>query len=265
MRQTILNVEDNRLSPFVSDYYFLDFEHNDVGPTLLPPMGFPVLHFHYGEFTNFYNSHDFPNDSIFIGQITRHIYIYPNAGVKIFGVNFRPYGLFNLLAISPSDFTDSGIDSRLILGKEITESALKKLPSLATSEKISFIESMLIPFAERNNSDSKPLYDGIVDEIVDRNGLVHLEEMLHGKIAMRTIERYFKKVIGISPKLFCQILRHKYVLQQIYSRPNLNWQDSILMGYYYDHSHFSRDFEKFSKVKPLDYLPLRNSFASKIL
>ncbi len=265
MQQTTLDIQDGRLKPFVSDYYLIDFISNEYTPTLLPPVGFPVLHFHYGRITEFYNRIEIPKDSIFIGQITRHVCIHPYSGVKILGINFKPYGFYNLFNISPSDFTDSGIDSRQILGAETVDLILEKIPSLNQSEKISYIESQLIRFIEKNQQKKYALYDDIVEQIISRNGLVNLEEMLSGKITMRTLERYFKKVIGISPKLFCQILRHKYVLQQIYSRPDLSWQDSILMGYYYDHSHFSRDFEKFSKMKPLDYLPLRNLFASKII
>jgi hypothetical protein len=34
------------------------------------------------------------------------------------GVNFKPYGLFNLLGISPAAFKDSGIESRFFFSEQ---------------------------------------------------------------------------------------------------------------------------------------------------
>ena len=266
MERSVFQVTKKELKPFISDFFIVGFKTVREGPTLVPPLGFPVLQFHFGEKSKFYNRENLPDESIFIGQLTKHINLFPVTGTQLMGINFKPYGLYNLFGISPAPIIDSGFESKIFFGEKTIKRTIEQLQEApAHEERIDIVEQLLADNMDATKTTANPFFDEIVDQIVDKHGLVNPSDLLGGKSSLRSFERYFQKSIGVPPKLFCQILRHKHILQNIYINPELNWQDSILLGYYYDHSHFSRDFQKFSGQKPLEYIPMRNDFAAHLI
>ncbi|MDO8898069.1 MAG: hypothetical protein Q7V19_10495, partial [Bacteroidales bacterium] len=200
--------------------------------------------------------------SIIIGQFTRHVNLRPANGTKIISANFKPYGLYNLLGLSPETLTNTAIDSSTIFGIEETNAFLNSLKTASNNKKRldaikEFIKTQSHKFKQRRNC----IYDDLVDKIIEKNGLITFESIIQGKIKLRNLQRYFKKHIGIRPKIFMDILRHKFVLRQMYLNPDFNWTDPSLDGFYYDHSHFNRDFQKFSLEKPLEYNQALHEFA----
>ena len=266
MNNTIYPVKNQRLTPYVKHYFALDFSSlpQESIELKVPPTGFPVLQFHFGENTNFYRHKHFTNQSLFIGQCNRHIILYPSRGVKILGVNFKPYGLYNLFGISPHGLTNSGVESNFFLGEENVERISQELKTNEIEKGILEIENLLL--ANQNKCVKwQPYFDGLVDKMEVENGLVNYSDILDKTVSVRTLQRYFKQVIGISPKLFCQILRHKYIMELLYKNPEMKWSDMQLNGFYYDFSHFTKDFTLFSALTPKQYLPIKNSFAAALL
>lgn len=259
-------VKNSLLSPFIKNYQVIDFSQlpTDIVELKVPPIGYPVLQFHYGITTNFYNHKHLTCESLFIGQCSRHIILYPSCGVKLIGVNFKPYGLYNLFGISAHSILNSGIESRFFFGAEninyITE--ILKKGDIETS--IMAIEDLLLSFQNKSIKIS-PYFDELVDKMENENGLINFTNLLDKSVSLRTLQRYFKETIGISPKLFNQILRHKYILQLLYQNPTMTWQDIQLNGFYYDFSHFTKDFAHFTGLNPKQYLHIKNNFASAII
>ncbi|MDD3077561.1 MAG: helix-turn-helix domain-containing protein [Paludibacter sp.] len=265
MEKRTLSVRNELLKKHISDYYIIEIESEMKEPILVPPLGFPVLHFHYGEPGDFYNYKNTGNESVFIGQITRHIILKPHKGLRLLGVNFKPYGLYNLLGIKPKQITDGCIESKYFWDEEIVDKIRQELAASSDTQKVDIIENLLVPYILQPDTSSNFIYDGMVDEIIQKNGLLNIGNIVNGKISTRTLERYFDKVIGISPKLFCQILRHKLIVQLTYEQQKFDWQDAIFLGYYHDHSHLTKDFEKFSNLKPVQYLRVKNQYSKEIL
>ncbi|MEM8847032.1 MAG: helix-turn-helix domain-containing protein [Bacteroidota bacterium] len=65
-----------------------------------------------------------------------------------------------------------------------------------------------------------------------------------------TIERYFKKETGLTPKSFQTLQRFKKVLRELSTSANLDWQHYILEHGYYDQSHFIKEMKKFTGYSP---------------
>jgi hypothetical protein len=254
------------LASFITDFTIIEFNETPEDEiSKVPPLGFPVLQFHFGIEGNFYLDHGFRDKAILIGQFTRHVNLRPIEGAKIISANFKPYGLFNLLGLSPETLTDTAVDSSDVFGIEEINAFLKVLKTVSNNKKRleaikEFIKTESRKFKQRRNC----IYDELVDKIIEKNGLLTVESLIQGKIKLRNLERYFKKHIGIPPKIFMDVLRHKFVLSQMYLKPEFQWSDPSLDGFYYDQSHFNRDFQKFSLEKPLEYNQNPHLFA-KIL
>lgn len=263
---SIISVKNPDLSLYVKHYFILDFSYlpDEETEFKVPPTGFPVLLFHFGEEGNFYRHKHFTNQSLFIGQCSRHILLYPSRGMKLLGVNFKPYGLFNLLGISPRNFMNSGVESSHLWGAGRVERVIKILNNEGVERGVVEIESLLLEY--RNGKvKTQAYFDGLVDQLEVLNGLVDLSDLVEKAVSIRTLQRYFREVIGISPKLFSQVLRHKHIMELLYKNPEMSWSDLQLNGFYYDFAHFSKDFIQFSGLTPKRYLPMKNYFAAALL
>ncbi len=255
----------NSITEFVNNYYSINFEgiNNPEELIIVPPLGFPTLHFHYGSEKNFYNQRDIV-PSVFIGQATRHTQLIRQEGVKFIGVNFKPYGLYNLLGISPYDFFNKAVSSADFFGIDNINHVCNTLKTDSIESGIHEIEQLLLNFQNKNVLRYH-YFDEIVDKIVSRNGLVNIKDVLNSNISRRTFQRYFHQVIGIPPKLFTKVLRHIFIVSQIYHKPNFSWNDAILDGFYYDYSHFSKDFISFTQHTPQKYLTLKTPYSKFLL
>lgn len=247
---------DSFLSNYIDSISILVFDTvPETGILQLPPLGFPVLQFHFGKRANFYNQPQLKDEALLIGQLSRHVLLQPVSGSALIGVNFKPYGLYNLFGISVEVLTDAGIDASIAFGQELVQQHLNQLQKCTSDIQrvglmTDFIRRLYPGFRQRNNC----VYDAVVDDLVFRHGLVSLDSILSNAIKPRNLERYFQSHIGVSPKSFIQILRHKFVLGKLHERPDFRWDDPLLDGFYYDQSHFDRDFQKFSKQRPLNYI-----------
>ncbi|MEM9361712.1 MAG: helix-turn-helix domain-containing protein [Bacteroidota bacterium] len=65
-----------------------------------------------------------------------------------------------------------------------------------------------------------------------------------------TLERYFKKETGLTPKSFQTLQRFKKVLRELYTSTNLDWQYYVLEHGYYDQSHFIKEMKRFTGYSP---------------
>ena len=70
-------------------------------------------------------------------------------------------------------------------------------------------------------------------------------------ISQRQLERGFDYMIGLSPKLYCRIVRFNRVVRRINgSKRSLSWAELASEHGYYDQAHFVRDFQQFSGTSP---------------
>ncbi|MDP3443277.1 MAG: helix-turn-helix domain-containing protein, partial [Ignavibacteria bacterium] len=162
--------------------------------------------------------------------------------------------------------TDGAISCNLFFGHISVDELLQSLRAAHSDhERIKLVSVFLITHSQNHRQHNNCIYDTLVDQMIEINGLITVEKCLHGKITIRNLERYFKKHIGISPKLFLELLRHKFLLHQLYINPAFNWKDPLLDGHFYDQSHFNRDFQKFSLEKPIEYLKINHELAKLLV
>lgn len=259
-------VKNTLLQNFIRDYWIVEFDGmEEPREMIVPPMGFPVMHLHYGEESNFYKHEHLTCQSVVIGQATRHIIVHPSERVKLIGINFKPYGLYNLFGISPGIITNSAIECNHIIENEKLNKLTLLLKNNLNKEVCIHAVEQLLMEQKKNDVQTFRYLDSLVDKIEKENGLLHTKALLNNTISSRTLQRYFQKVIGVPPKSFCQILRHKFIMQQCYDDPDFQWNDFVLKGYYYDYSHFYKDFYHFAGLKPVSYLRLKNQYAADML
>ncbi|NER17137.1 helix-turn-helix domain-containing protein [Spongiivirga citrea] len=65
-----------------------------------------------------------------------------------------------------------------------------------------------------------------------------------------TIERYFKRDTGLTPKRFQSLKRYKLAIRELYVTRNSDWQHYVAKYGYYDQSHFIKEIKRYTNHTP---------------
>lgn len=106
-------------------------------------------------------------------------------------------------------------------------------------------------FSDRLKSKNIRLHSTLGD-IHSANGKLSIDEVAKRNFTtVRQLERNFKKLIGLSPKEYSNIIRFQHALQLIKnSGQNRNLLDIAFECGYYDHSHLSNEIRRNTGLAP---------------
>jgi len=238
---------DDRLVPYIDAYYTLE-----TGPLQHPTArrifadGCSELFINLGGSFPFIN-HTIglkPGNIYFGGTMTASNVVSSKPNSRFLGIRFKPSGF--------SAFWDLPLDKVV---NEIIEFPEKELYALAELDQ-RVGERLDKFFLHKLVSRKYETIVPITQSIENRMGLVSVDQVAERhNVSLRTLERIFNKTIGISPKEFISIVRFQHAakkLQQSGSDLHL-LQIATDMGYY-DHSHFTREFKRYSGITPSELI-----------
>ncbi|MPY90685.1 MAG: helix-turn-helix domain-containing protein [Luteitalea sp.] len=171
------------------------------------------------------------------------------------GVHFRPGGAFVVLGVPSGELTDTHVDLAALWGEAAARELRDRLCAAAThGERFQLLEAVLVarlqstlrrhpvvPFAlERFGSCG---LGASVREVARQAGLSH-----------RRFITVFTAEVGLTPKLFCRVLRFQHVHALAQQTGHIDWAQMALACGYFDQSHLSNEFRKLSGLSPTEYL-----------
>ncbi|MBO9632157.1 MAG: AraC family transcriptional regulator [Chitinophagaceae bacterium] len=180
------------------------------------------------------------------GQVARHIL--PTD--RIFTVKFYPGGLEAVLGLSQAALHDQVIKLHEVLPPVLLT---KMKQSGGFEERLTIIQDHLLSsYSKRKQKDH---YLKIVNDAIGEysaTGMQLNSSQVAEKLFLtsKTINRYFHKAVGVSPKAYFSILRTRSALGNWLQTHNSF--DPWAYGYY-DISHFSKDVFKLTGTKLSDH------------
>ncbi|WP_201007785.1 AraC family transcriptional regulator [Paenibacillus glycanilyticus] len=232
------------LSPFIKHYWMVQWnlEQNDSYWQHVVPNPCANLVVEQGK-TFFYG----PGKEKFS-------YLLSGSGI-VFGVKFRPGGLYPFVNRELSELTGRPIEVETVLGIQGSE-----LEELVLAEQDQ--DQRMIQVVERLLTKRLPPYDEqitLVNQIIDyaagNQGITKVEQVCEFfDINIRKLQRLFAKYVGVNPKSVIRLFR----LQNAAEAMDLGQaQDlaglSVELGYH-DQAHFSKDFKAVIGRSPEQYL-----------
>ena len=163
----------------------------------------------------------------------------------IFTVKFLPGGLEAILGINQASLIGQVINLNTILPSAF----IKKIKqSLCFEERLALMQSFLLSCYKDTNSDHYLKFVTDCIENYDAAGMqINTSQMAEKMfVTSKTINRYFNKVVGTSPKNYFSIMRTRVALTAYVN------QKELFTPYdfgYYDMSHFYKDVVKFTGQK----------------
>ena len=188
-----------------------------------------------------------------IGPISK-TYNYKMEGVgQIIGIKFQLGALSNHLALPISNYVDKEVNLQKLINFDVDE-LIATLNGIKNDEQIiERLKTYMVPLVTTPSSDLIKVRE-LVNLIKNDTGIIKVEQLsVKSKLSIRTIQRYFKHHLGLSPKW----LIRKYRLHQaldLLEQQEVNFLDIVEYLGYTDQSHLIRDFKEIIGVTPNNYL-----------
>jgi AraC-like DNA-binding protein len=89
--------------------------------------------------------------------------------------------------------------------------------------------------------------------IINKKGAININDVLQiANISERSLERYFKNYIGLSPKFYSRVIRFSNIFNLV-QKNSFNWLDVAYIAGFYDQAHFIKNFKEFTGEEPSKY------------
>ncbi|WP_437890611.1 helix-turn-helix domain-containing protein [Phytobacter sp. V91] len=172
-------------------------------------------------------------------------------GQRYFGVRFMPGVMPDFLDVYASDlfghelgFNDAAPGKHGVFEQIVASSDFSQQMAL-------FMQH----FGARLNRASASLLLQLIDIILKHHGAIRVEELEKKTLySARYIQRVFRENCGMSPKVFCCMVRFQYALSQLNQGGSCNLAGMAQELGYADQSHFLREFKHFAMMSPRAYL-----------
>lgn len=253
------------LQPFVEVFWEGDF-NLEQEPELMQrvvPNGFVELIIHRSDDHCYLPDRNLwsPSpDYTIIGLYTRPYEVRFRNLVNIFGIRFKPEGIYNLFGIPASVFTESYEDMELVLGKRFRNYCSELRDVARTDRRLKLTERYLLGQLENNHPELT--YVNRAAEMIRRSEgfekIGELPEKVY--VSLRQLEREFKQKIGTTPKRYMRIARLNEVHRKLEEQQELALTDVAFDCGYADQAHFIRDFKGIMGVKPTLFVKNRELF-----
>lgn len=170
----------------------------------------------------------------------------------IFGVYFYPFAIPALFGMPTNELSDEMPDLTTFLGAQGKILEERMMTSGSNAERIGIISKFLEERVLRIERADSQMHQ-VIHSIIHTPGKINIDRVADEcALSRRQFERRFKMLAGFSPKMYERIIRFQNAADE-YKNQNKSLTRIALENGYYDHSHFTNDFKKFSGHNPKDY------------
>jgi AraC-like DNA-binding protein len=252
------HVPPTPLNAYIDDIYYIDGPTPYPRPKVLP---MPSLHLivNLGDALNVYKPDQTEvlatcAESGLGGLWSRYHLIDCPVHIRIFGVQFKPYGAYPFLHFPLSELHDQIVPLDAIWGDSTAEIRERLYAAPTIQAGFTLLEQLLL-----SRLGEFPYHLDIVQaaisEIARQHGALSIRALSDAlSISHNHLDSLFKRMVGISPKVFARFHRFAHALRSIDRTQSVNWTRIAHDAGYYDQSHFNKDFGTLTGYSPTDYL-----------
>jgi AraC-like DNA-binding protein len=176
------------------------------------------------------------------------------------GVELTPKGLYHFFNLSMHEMANGLFTFEDLFGGwgARLQHMLANIENV--QEKISFLQNALNYLLNKNMKDYS-LLDHTIDVINESHGMVSVKE-LETQIgySKRYLDMLFKEHVGVSPKRLASIARFQIFYKLWAQEKSKTFFKDNLYTYYYDQSHFIKEFKRFTGFTPQKFADFNNEF-----
>lgn len=202
--------------------------------------------------------------AVFSGTYSRPFICNALQHQAIMGVHFKPGGAFPFLGADACELTNAHANLADLWGTSGLELRERLCTGSTPQERFRIMEAVLQSRLHNHNISQLPIKTVLkmMVSVGNRASLRQVSREL-GFSQRRFIE-IFSSLVGLTPKVFCRILRFQQarVLAEKLETPD--WAELAVTCGYFDQSHLIKDFREFSGSTPRIYSVLQHQKDSRL-
>ena len=170
------------------------------------------------------------------------------------GMHFKPGGAFPFLGALASELTDMHVDLADLWGHTALELRERLCDAGTHRERFQIMEEVLTERLRRSRKARLAIAIALDAFGPYGTGASVRDVAREVAICQRRFSKVFAAHVGLTPKIFCRILRFQRVRTLAAQIEKPDWAEIASACGYFDQSHLINDFQKFSGFSPTTYL-----------
>jgi len=202
--------------------------------------------------------------SLISGTHSRFVVIDAAGTASTVGVHFKAGGAHPFLGVAADELRDADVPLDALWGTKAAELRNRLLEAGTPEARFRVLERALLAQAARPLAHHSAVALAL-EEFRSTPRVRPVKEVVeHTGLSQRRFIELFRQEVGLTPKLFCRVLRFQEVIRLIGSGRRAEWAEVALSCGYFDQAHFVRDFREFSGITPTEYLASRGEHPNHV-
>ncbi len=252
---------DEKLAPYIQSIFHFSHFCPDHSIERVVPDGFIYLIFELDGFER----HTFDNQTLkpngtftrvwLSGMHKHYLSISAHQNSEMFVVQFKPGGFHPFISSSVAEMNNRVVPAQHLFGNDVLDlhQALHKHKS-DNSKMFELAEAFLTQKADFSIKPARELVDNMLLAIIQNSAALLQDVVEKSGYSHKQAIQVFKEHVGLNPKSFQRIVRFNEILPLIMKKQSIAWSDICANCYYYDQSHFIREFKAFCGYSPKEFL-----------
>ncbi|MXV16262.1 helix-turn-helix domain-containing protein [Hufsiella ginkgonis] len=243
------------LAAIIECYWIIISDDATPAEQKIIPDGFVEIIFHLGDpyVIRLKDRWEEQPTALLAGQISRHFMLKNTGRSHMVAIKLKPTAVYHLFGLDMHLLKDRVADlHQAIKGDPFRhlETVLRDTPG--HREVTGLLNDCFKKLLA--DSDYRPgPADRAVELITGNHGMISVSKLLPGSgTGERRLEYLFRKMVGLSPKLFARIVRFNYIFSLV-DEEETNWSEIVYKAAFFDQSHFIRNFKAFTGENPSAY------------
>jgi len=259
------------LSPFIKHYLFVDSKGSAIKKLRLFSDGNTGIVFSF-------NSHLFslqPSTELqewlppafLYGQITGFKDIYAAGDTSLVIIVFHPQAIHQIFGIPAIELRDKVIPVDEIFGHQFQyiQEQLAELQHIR--DKVNLLDGFFLSFIYKNGFNPQPVTTNTLQQIQLAKGLMPVGQLTKiTGFTERQIERKFIECVGLTPKMYSNIVKLHHLLKHLNNgNTNKKLTSIAYEAGYTDQSHSIKEFKKYTGLTPGEYIKKAGKLTNNFL
>jgi AraC-like DNA-binding protein len=184
--------------------------------------------------------------------------------VTTMSICFKPGGARPFLPLPAAELANQVVDLSCVFGTDAYDLREQLQMARTPATMVCILERFLLAHAAWEQAPHPAVLFALSSFHAGhgRNSIAEVTAQL-GLSPKRFIQ-LFEEAVGLTPKLYCRVLRFQNVLGLIEEGQRVSWTDLALSCGYFDQAHFIHDFQGFSGLSPQAYLAQRSPYRNHV-
>ncbi len=201
--------------------------------------------------------------AVVAGAYKECLLIDPMHRAAIMGVHFKPGGAFPFLGAPADELTGMHVGLDALWGSAAAD-LRERLCAASFDGRFSLLEVML---AERlrTRTERHRAVPAALRLFTQSGGSTRVRDVARSiGLSQRQFIQVFASEVGLTPKVFCRVLRFQKARSLLHDGNARDWADLAVDCGYFDQSHLIHDFQAFAGLTPANYLRQSSRYVSPL-